>query len=103
MASEVKTTFRPASDMEAQIGATIAPAVDRWGERAAADAQRTVKVDTGATKQSIGHRTVRDGAVPRAQIFATSEGAYWLETGEGHGPPQPFLRPAAFRVAGNPT
>ena len=57
-------------------------------------AKQLCPVRTGALKKSI-HAEVSQG---RVEIIADTEYAYYVETGEGRGPAQPFLRPALHSI-----
>ena len=85
-------------EIENLVMKRIQTKLKKIGAKVVKRAKELVPVDTGKLKKSI-HAEVSQG---RVEIIADAkiEGeksksyAYFVETGEGRGPAQPFLRPA---------
>lgn len=76
--------------VEEKIRKRIQTRLKRIGQVVAKRARILAPVRTGKLKRSI-HWEVTKGKV---EIIADTPYAYFVETGEGRGPAQPFLRPA---------
>ena len=90
MAASIDIDDNSALVLEA-IRAAIEDSLDEIGSTVAERARSTVPVDTGALRDSIGHKV--SGST--AYVYAQQPYASYVELGTSRQAPQPYLRPAA--------
>lgn len=88
----MRVVFEPG--WEHRIDGDVTELLDRLGEQIAVDARTICPVDTGRLRDSIEHEVDVDSV----RIGTNVDYAVYQEEGTRYMDPQPFLRPALYRV-----